>query len=215
MPRGRHRNSTLHRVLIPVSLGGAAAACAGLALLADEPLVLRCLAGGAALPALAGAVLLWHWDLKTGHVLARESAAKAGLTWRLEERHAELEAAGERVAALEESARATRAELRRLRGEHAALLRRYATAESERAKALESRRQLAIEAATPAKALPARATDHRTAAGAPTRLTYAQAHEALIRLSRNAAQQREVPRQRSGGFDFFRATSRSGHTASH
>src|SRR5262249_50568156 len=51
--------------------------------------------------------------------------------------------------------RAKRTELANLRNEHASLLRRYATAETERASALEGRRLLAIETTSPAKALPA------------------------------------------------------------
>ncbi|WP_256250996.1 hypothetical protein, partial [Streptomyces sampsonii] len=46
-------------------------------------------------------------------------------------------------------------EIAGLRGEHAALLRRYANAETQRASALEGRRRLAIEASAPARALPA------------------------------------------------------------
>jgi hypothetical protein len=59
---------------------------------------------------------------------------------------------------LEQRLRAKRAELAGLRNEHAALLRRYATAETERATALEGRRLLEIEAA-PARALPAAQAD--------------------------------------------------------
>ena len=61
-----------------------------------------------------------------------------------EERIAELEADAEESAelrtALNTRLRAKRAELARLRNEHAELLRRYATAETERASALEGRR---------------------------------------------------------------------------
>lgn len=214
MARGRHRNSALHRVHIPLWSATAAAACAAAAWTTGEPLVLRLLAAGAALAAVTVSVVLRRWDLRAGLDVARERAAKAGLSWRLEERQAELEEARQRVGELETKVRSKRAELARLRTEHAALLRRYATAESERAKALEGRRQLALEAAQPAKALPAQATDHRTAGGAPTPLTYLQAYEALSRLSRSAARQREreqarpvvAPKPRSSdGFDFFRA----------
>ncbi|WP_147450812.1 hypothetical protein [Streptomyces hoynatensis] len=198
MARGRHRNAALHRVLIPAALGGSALLCAaGAWLVGGEPgdrdaLVPRVLVAVAAFAAVAGAALLRRWDLEAGRQVARERAAKAGMSWQVEERQAELEEAQELVAALEEKIRGKRADLGRLRSEHADLLRRYATAESERAKALEGRRRLAIEAAEPAKALPARATDHRAANGAPTPLTYLQAYEALNRLSRNAARQREA-----------------------
>ncbi|MER5825178.1 hypothetical protein ABT086_23690, partial [Streptomyces mirabilis] len=56
---------------------------------------------------------------------------------------------------LEHKLRAKRAELAGLRNEHAALLRRYATAETERASALEGRRLLEIETVAPARALTA------------------------------------------------------------
>ncbi|MDT0269523.1 hypothetical protein RM844_24890 [Streptomyces sp. DSM 44915] len=226
MARGRHRSSALHKVLLPASLGALAVASAGAAWLVgdEEALVLRSLTAVAALAAVVAAVQLRRWDLAAGRRVARERAGRAGLSWKVEERQAELEEARELVATLENKVADKRTELGRLRSEHAALLRRYATAESERAKALEGRRQLALEAAEPAKALPARATDHRTAGGAPTALTYRQAYEALSQLSRQVARQRgeqeaarpapraprpprpraaRPPRQRAGGFDFF------------
>ncbi|MGP4109940.1 coiled-coil domain-containing protein [Streptomyces sp. 4N509B] len=205
MARGRHRHSALHRVWIPVALGGAALACAGTAWLVGGPgggdvdalreaeiQLLRVLPAGAAVAAVVGAVLLRRWDIAAGRLVARERATKASLTARVEQRQAELEEARERVTALEEKVQAKRGELARLRTEHAALLRRYATAETERANALEGRRLLALEAAEPAKALPAQAADHRTSGGAPTALTYLQAYEALGRLSRSVARQREA-----------------------
>jgi TolA-binding protein len=229
MARGRHRNSALHRVLIPAAVGGTAVACAGAAWLVGDALVLRSLTAGAAVAAVTGAVLLRRWDIRAGRVVARERAAKAGLNWRNEERQARLEQAQEQIGELEEKISAKRGDLARLRSEHAELLRRYATAETERAKALEGRRLLALEAAAPAKALEARATDHRTSGGAPTPLTYLQAYEALGHLSRSLARQREEeeaaakaavrererersaadlepvmpPPQRNGNFDFF------------
>jgi hypothetical protein len=220
-------------VLIPASLGGLALICAGTAwLLGDgDAILLRLLVAMAAVCAAVCAVLLRQWDLEAGRQVARERAARAGMTWQIEERQAELEAeleeAQEQIVALEEKIQGKRIDLGRLRSAHAALLRRYATAESERAKALEGRRQLALEAAVPAKALPAHPADHRTARGAPTALTYRQAQEALSRLALSAARQRAAreaePRQRSrpapavappprrsggsGGFDFFGAAS--------
>lgn len=199
MARGRHRSSALHRVLVPAALGGGAVACAGAAWLVGDAVALRALAAGAAAAGVAGAVLLRRWDLKAGLVVARERATRAIVTGKLQERQAELEDAREKLAAsqleidaLQKKLSAKRGDLRELRSEHAALLRRYATAESERANALEGRRLLAIEAAEPAKALPAAATDHRTSGGAPTALTYLQAQEALGRLSRSVARQREA-----------------------
>ncbi|MGK5531657.1 hypothetical protein [Streptomyces sp. URMC 129] len=206
MARGRHRSSALHRVLAPAALGGLALLCAGGALLLgdeDAP-VLRILVAVAAASAATCAALLRRWDLEAGRQVARERAAKAGVVWQMEEKQAELEEAQDLIGELEAKLRAKRAdlgaarlELAGLRTEHADLLRRYATAESERAKALEGRRLLALEAAIPAKALTVDATDHRTARGAPTQLTYRQAHEALIRLSRNAARQREAARHQA------------------
>jgi septal ring factor EnvC (AmiA/AmiB activator) len=232
MARGRHRNAALHRVLIPTAVGGAALACAGASWLVGDALVLRGLTAGSAAAAVTGAVLLRRWDIRAGRIVARERAAKAGLNWRNEERQARLEQARDQIGSLEQKISAKRADLERLRSEHAELLRRYATAETERAKALEGRRLLALEAAAPAKALPAQATDHRTSGGAPTPLTYIQAYEALSHLSRSVARQREQaeaaeaaeaaeterereerpeprlepvvpPPQRNGAFDFF------------
>ncbi|MDT0341774.1 hypothetical protein [Streptomyces litchfieldiae] len=221
-------------MLIPVALGGLALACAGAAwLLGDgDAVLLRVLVAAAAVCTVVCAVLLRRWDVEASRQVAKERAAKAGMSWRIEERQAELEEAQELIATLEEKVRDKRSDLGRLRSEHADLLRRYATAETERAKALEGRRQLALEAAAPAKELPAQAADHRTAGGAPTPLTYRRAYEALSGLTRSAARQREArqeqsaeapaprpappavapPAQRTGGFDFFgaRAPRKSG-----
>lgn len=98
------------------------------------------------------------WDRKAGRKVAELTRARVRDEWRTEERIAELETDVEESreirSALETKLRAKRAELARLRSEHAELLRRYATAETERASALEGRRLLAIEASAPAKALP-------------------------------------------------------------
>ncbi|MFI9465172.1 hypothetical protein [Streptomyces xiamenensis] len=201
MARGRHRNAPLHRVLIPAALGGAAVLSAGAAWFVGTGssdgavVVLRSLTALAAAAAVGAALLLRRWDLEAGRKVARERAAKAGISWQIEEKQAELEESQELVSTLEAKVRAKRIELGRLRSEHADLLRRYANAETERAKALEGRRQLALEAAEPAKALPSRATDHRTSGGAPTQLTYLQAYEALGKLSRNGARQEESRQQ--------------------
>ncbi|MGW2410707.1 hypothetical protein ACWCV5_00755 [Streptomyces tubercidicus] len=160
MPRGRHRQSPpLHRLLPPSTVAGASIACAAGAWFAGDDLVQRVLAAGAAAAALTGAVLLRTWDRKAGRQVAELHRVRVRDEWRTEERIAELETdveeAREIRAGLEGKLRAKRAELARLRSEHADLLRRYATAETERASALEGRRLLAIEAAAPAKALPA------------------------------------------------------------
>lgn len=127
-----------------------------------EPLVLRGLAAGAAVTAVVGAVVMRRWDTAAGKRVADLTRARASDEWRHEERVAELETdldeSRELRTKLEHKLRAKRTELAGLRNEHAALLRRYATAETERASALEGRRQLAIEASTPARALPAART---------------------------------------------------------
>jgi hypothetical protein len=194
MPRGRHRHAPpLHRLLAPSAVAAAALACAGGAWLAHSTLSLRILGTGAAAAAVAGAVLLRHWDRAAGRRVGEVRASKASLEWQAEERQAELEddldEAREIRHKLENKLRQKRTELNRLRTEHAALLRRYATAETERARALEGRRQLAIAAAEPSKELTTGATDHRKASGAPTPLTYLQANEALKNLRRNAVRQ--------------------------
>ncbi|MGA5559625.1 hypothetical protein ACPCUV_00315 [Streptomyces platensis] len=160
MPRGRHRQSPpLHRLLPPATVAGASLACAAGAWFVGDDLVQRVLAAGAAAAALTGAVLLRTWDRTAGRQVAELNRARVRDEWRTEERIAELETDVEESreirAGLEGKLRAKRAELARLRSEHADLLRRYATAETERASALEGRRLLAIEAAAPAKALPA------------------------------------------------------------
>src|SRR5687767_2750049 len=102
MARGRHRNSAVHRAVIPAAVGGAALACAGAGWLVGEAgdgdaLVLRALTAGAAVAAVTGAVLLRRWDIQAGRRFARERGAKAGLSWRVEERQAALEEAREQI----------------------------------------------------------------------------------------------------------------------
>lgn len=213
MARGRHRHAPLHRIAVPAGVAGAAVLCALTALLVQGTALPRLLAVLAAAAAVTAAVLLRRWDAGASRKVARERAAKAALSWRAEERQAELEEAQEQVTALEQKLAAKRAEVARLRTEHAALLRRYAHAENERANALEGRRRLALEAAPPTRALPAQRTDHRTPSGAPTRLTYIQAYDALRNLARRAARPRPPaprPAQQAGGFDFFGAKPADG-----
>ncbi|MEU4845081.1 hypothetical protein [Streptomyces gilvosporeus] len=159
MPRGRHRHSPpLHRLLPPSTVAGVSIACATGAWFVGDDLVQRVLAAGAAAAAIGGAVMMRAWDRKAGRKVAELTRARVRDEWRTEERIAELETDVEESreirSALETKLRAKRAELARLRSEHAELLRRYATAETERASALEGRRLLAIEASAPAKALP-------------------------------------------------------------
>lgn len=123
--------------------------------------MLRALAAAAAVTAVAGGVVMRRWDTAAGKRVADLTRARASDEWRHEERVAELETdldeSRELRTKLEHKLRAKRAELAGLRNEHAALLRRYATAETERASALEGRRLLEIETVAPARALPAAA----------------------------------------------------------
>ncbi|MYR60921.1 hypothetical protein GTY54_33425, partial [Streptomyces sp. SID625] len=160
MPRGRHRHSPpLHRLLPPTAIAGVSVVCALGPWVFTAPVVLRSLAAAAAVTAVAGAVVLRRWDTQAGRRVADLTRARASDEWRFEERVAELESDLEESRALrsrlEQKLRAKRSELARLRNEHAALLRRYATAETERASALEGRRLLELEAATDLPALPA------------------------------------------------------------
>ncbi|WLQ42381.1 hypothetical protein P8A22_21955 [Streptomyces laculatispora] len=187
MPRGRHRHSPpLHRILPPSVVAGASVLCAAGAWLLAEPLALRALVAAAAAAALTGAYLMRSWDREAGRRVAELTRARAGDEWRAEERIAEIEAdldeARELRARLETKLRRKRVELAGLRGEHAALLRRYANAETERASVLESRRQLALEAAAPPRELPA-------ARSTPTAAGYLRAAQALEDLTRNGALQ--------------------------
>ncbi len=192
MPRGRHRHSPpLHRLLPPLTVAGSAttlAVGAWFSPTGDHAVVLRVLVAATAAAACTGAVLLRRWDRAAGRRVAELAAARVRDEWRTEERIAELEGDAEESREvrrrLEAQLRAKRAELARLRNEHAELLRRYATAESERARALEGRRRLAIEAAAAPKALASPPANPVTADA------YRKADEALLNLGRNAARQR-------------------------
>ncbi|MFF4324299.1 hypothetical protein [Streptomyces sp. NPDC001568] len=194
MPRGRHRNpEPLHRLLTPTAVAGVSVASAGAAWLLAEPLALRLLVALTAVAGVGGAVLMRSWDRAAGRRVAELARERVKDEWKTEERIAELESDLEEARALraklDTKLRAKRVELAGLRGEHAALLRRYATAETERAGALEKRRLLAIEAATAqsgeTKQLPA-VSEERTSSGAPTPVGYARAHAAMTALVRRA-----------------------------
>ncbi|MFE5590648.1 hypothetical protein [Streptomyces sp. NPDC056549] len=189
MPRGRHRHSPpLHKLLPPSAVAGAAVVCAAAAWLPGDPVIARLLAAAAAAAAVTGAVLMRSWDRGAGLKVAELDRARAADQWKAEERTAELETDLEESRALrvrlDAKLRAKRVELAGLRGEHADLLRRYATAETERASALEGRRVLALETSGPAdaKALPA-------AGSTPTPEAFRRAAQALRDLPRNAAAQ--------------------------
>ncbi|MCJ1678183.1 hypothetical protein MTF65_12675 [Streptomyces sp. APSN-46.1] len=199
MPRGRHRNpEPLHRLLTPTSVAGVSVTSAGAAWLLAEPLPLRLLAALAAAAGVAGAVVMRSWDRAAGRRVAELDRERVKDEWKTDERIAELESDLEEArvlrAKLDAKLRAKRVELAGLRGEHAALLRRYATAETERASALEGRRLLAIEAsAAPAAAAAAPkelppVTEERTSAGAPTAVGYARASAAMAALVSKAEQ---------------------------
>ncbi|KOU56596.1 hypothetical protein ADK57_41795 [Streptomyces sp. MMG1533] len=149
-------------------------------------MVLRGLAAGAAVTAVVGAVVMRRWDAQAGRQVADLTRARASDEWRYEERVAELETdleeSRELRVKLEQRLRAKRTELAGLRNEHAALLRRYATAETERASALEGRRLLEIEASGPARALlpaPAGPVGEAGAVAAPAEPETDEAAEAV------------------------------------
>ncbi|MXM66276.1 hypothetical protein GR925_23310 [Streptomyces sp. HUCO-GS316] len=184
MPRGRHRHSPpLHRLLPPSAIAGVSFVCAFGPWAFSEPAVLRVVAAVAAATAVVGAAVMRRWDAQAGKQVADLTRARASDEWRHEERVAELETdleeSRELRAKLEQRLRAKRGELAGLRNEHAALLRRYATAETERASALEGRRLLEIEAAVPAPALPpAPVTEPGEEAGAVAAPAEAEENEA-------------------------------------
>lgn len=203
MPRGRHRNpEPLHRLLTPTTVAGVSAAGAGAAWLLAEPVALRLLVVFTAAAGVAGAVVMRSWDRAAGRRVAELGRERVKDEWRTEERIAELESDLEEARVLrgklDAKLRAKRVELAGLRGEHAALLRRYATAETERASALERRRLLAIEAAAaPAPAAPRElppVSEERTSAGAPTEVGFARANAALVALThKTQGSARELP----------------------
>ncbi|WP_329219899.1 hypothetical protein OG352_24870 [Streptomyces sp. NBC_01485] len=183
MPRGRHRHSPpLHRLLPPSAIAGVSLVCALGPWVFTEPMVLRGLAAAAAATAIVGAVVMRHWDIQAGKRVADLTRARAGDEWHHEERVAELESdleeSRELRAKLEQRLRSKRTELAGLRNEHAALLRRYATAETERASALEGRRLLEIEA-VPSPALPAARAAGDAESTKSTRSTGAVAKRAI------------------------------------
>jgi hypothetical protein len=148
----------LHRLLPPSAIAGVSLVCAFGPWVFSQAAALRIVAAIAAATALVGAAVMRRWDTQAGKQVADLVRARTSDEWRYEERLAELESdldeSRELRVKLEHKLRAKRTELAGLRNEHAALLRRYATAETERASALEGRRLLEIEAAEPTRALP-------------------------------------------------------------
>ncbi|MER6517163.1 hypothetical protein ABT246_09845 [Streptomyces sp. NPDC001553] len=212
MPRGRHRNpEPLHRLLTPTLVAGVSVAGAGAAWLLAGPeggAAWRLLVALTAASGLAGAVVMRSWDRSAGRRVAELTRERVKDEWKTDERIAELESDLEEArmlrARLDTKLRAKRVELAGLRGEHAALLRRYATAETERATALEGRRLLAIEAASgpgAPKELPA-PSQERTVAGAPTAIGYARANAAMAALARKGRERAEArPKALASGAD--------------
>jgi hypothetical protein len=189
MPRGRHRHSQpLHRLLPPLTVAGCAAALAAACAFTGDTAVLRVVTVATAITAGVGAVLARSWDRSAGRRVAELAAARVRDEWHTDERVAELETDLEEFreirGRLEKKLRSKRAELARLRTEHADLLRRYATAESERARALEARRRLQLEGAAAQR--PLALTSGTSAVG---RAAFLKADQALRDLSRNAARQ--------------------------
>ncbi|MEU0444490.1 hypothetical protein [Streptomyces tendae] len=208
MPRGRHRHSPpLHRLLPPSAIAGVSVVCALGPWLFSETMLLRVLAAAAAVTAVVGAVVMRHWDAQAGRQVADLTRARASDEWRFEERVAELESdleeSRELRQKLEHRLRAKRTELAGLRNEHASLLRRYATAETERASALEGRRLLEIEAAPQAPALPAaRTAPAQETPGRETPETETPARETSeAETSEQVVPGEESPGEESGGAD--------------
>lgn len=148
--------------------------CAAGAWLLAEPLALRGLVAGTAAAALTGAYLMRSWDRAAGMRVAELIRARAGDEWKTEERIAELEAdleeSRELRTRLEAKLRRKRVELAGLRGEHAALLRRYANAETERASALEDAGSSPSRCPCRVSCRPRRPRRHRPPMRGPPRL---------------------------------------------
>ncbi|WP_308312454.1 hypothetical protein [Streptomyces sp. ISL-11] len=162
-----------------------------------ETVVIRSLAAAAAAAAVVGAVLMRRWDRSAGKRVAQLTAARVRDEWKTDERIAELETELEEAraarATLEGRLRGKRTELARLRTEHADLLRRYATAETERAGALESSR---VARGILPRSRAAKALETGAPAGTPgsyvAASAYRKAAEALRDLESNAARQRRA-----------------------
>ncbi|MEU8584390.1 hypothetical protein [Streptomyces abikoensis] len=139
-----------------------------------ETVVIRGLAVAAAAATVVGSVMMRRWDRAAGRRVAQLTAARTREEWKTEERVAELETDLEETrlarAGLETKLRAKRAELARLRTEHADLLRRYASAETGRASALEGRRLLEKTGKPTDKPAPLNAEAYRKAADALKKL---------------------------------------------
>lgn len=199
-------------LLPPVSFAAVALGCAaGAWLVSGDGPAVRWLAVGAAGAAVGASALLRLRDRLTALQVTEATGARARAEQRHEEQVAELkrdlEEARRIRGELEKRLGSRHGDLARLRTDHAALLARYATAESERAAALEGRRQLAIEAATPVKELPPAGSQPQLRP--PSLSAYLRASHALDNLSGNAARQghgqthEQAPSADTGGFSYF------------
>jgi hypothetical protein len=173
-------------MLPPLTVAGVAVVLAVVGLVGADTGVAVVAVVGVALTAVAGAALARTWDRAAGHRVAELETARAREEWRYEERIAEVESdldeSREIRGRLEKKLRARRAELARLRTEHAELLRRYAAAETDRARVLERNRQLQTGEAPKKLALPS--------GGSPLGPGhFLKAEKALRELGRNAATQ--------------------------
>lgn len=204
-------------LLPPVSFAVVALGCAAGAWLASgDGSAVRWLAVGAAGAAVGASALLRMRDRMTALQVTEATGAQARAERRYEEQVAELKGDLEEArrvrGELEKRLGARHVDLARLRTDHAALLARYATAESERAAALEGRRQLAIEAATPAKQLPPAGSQPQTRPPSP--VAYLRASRALDDLAGNAARQghgqshAQAPSGDAAGFSYFARTAK-------
>jgi hypothetical protein len=179
-------------MLPPLTVAACAAAFAVAAQVTSDTGVIRTLAVATAVAAAAGAALARTWDRSAGREVAELNAARVREEWRTDERVAELETdleeSREIRGKLETKLRAKRSELARLRSEHADLLRRYATAESERARALEASRRRPQDAQ---KQQP-QSSQQLVPAAKPSPVgpaAFLKAEQALKDLPRNAARQ--------------------------
>ena len=212
----------MRRILPPLTAAVLASATAVTALISDDAAVLRVIAVAATAVALGGAVLHAQQDRAAEQEMDRLIAARASAEFRADEQTAEAEGALEAELEGRERAERTlaarRAELAKLRGEHAELLRRYAVAESERAAALE-RARLAVaaehrpapltsgafrEAAAALTALERRERSaEQPTGGTGERLGTPKAARAVAVVPPSRRATRRAVAENSGGFDFF------------
>ncbi|MEO3766325.1 hypothetical protein [Streptomyces sp. B8F3] len=219
MPRGRHRfSSPMRGLLPPVSFAAVALGCAaGAWLVSGDGSAVRWLAAGAAGAAVGASALMRLRDRMAALQVSEATGALARAERQHEEKVAELKGDLEEArrvrGELEKRLGSRHGDLARLRTDHAALLARYANAESERAAALEGRRQLAIEAATPVKQLPP--AGYQSQGRPPSLSSYLRASHALDNLAGNAVRQghgqthEQAPSGDAAGFSYFSAPQRA------